>query len=52
MDFRRKAEEVGEHSRGAEAYAARQRGATGKENVGISNDKTGEKPVHRKTKVS
>ena len=23
-----------------------------KANVGISNDKTGEKPVHRKTKVS
>ena len=27
-------------------------GAAGKANVGISNDKTGEKPVRRKTKVS
>ena len=27
-------------------------GASGKANVGISNDKTGEKPVRRKTKVS
>ena len=27
-------------------------GASGKANVGISNDKAGEKPAHRKTKVS
>lgn len=27
-------------------------GAAGKANVGISNDKAGEKPAHRKTKVS
>ena len=27
-------------------------GAYRKANVGMSNDKTGEKPVHRKTKVS
>ena len=27
-------------------------GAVRKENVGMSNDKTGEKPVRRKTKVS
>jgi hypothetical protein len=27
-------------------------GAIGKANVGISNDKAGEKPAHRKTKVS
>ena len=27
-------------------------GATGKENVGMSNDKIGEKPIRRKTKVS
>jgi hypothetical protein len=27
-------------------------GAQGSENVGISNDKAGEKPAHRKTKVS
>ena len=27
-------------------------GALGSENVGMSNDKTGEKPVRRKSKVS
>ena len=27
-------------------------GAAGKANVGISNDNAGEKPAHRKTKVS
>ena len=27
-------------------------GAYGKANVGISNDNAGEKPAHRKTKVS
>ena len=27
-------------------------GEIGKANVGISNDKAGEKPAHRKTKVS
>ena len=32
--------------------AVRHGGAYRKANVGISNDKTGEKPVHRKTKVS
>ena len=31
---------------------ARYAGATTKANVGMSNDKTGEKPVRRKTKVS
>ena len=30
----------------------RHAGVTRKENVGISNDNSGEKPVHRKTKVS
>jgi hypothetical protein len=30
----------------------RHAGAAGKENVGISNDNAGEKPAHRKTKVS
>ena len=30
----------------------RHAGATRKANVGISNDKAGEKPAHRKTKVS
>ena len=32
--------------------AVRYAGADRKENVGISNDKGGEKPPHRKTKVS
>ena len=32
--------------------AVRHGGAAGKENVGMSNDKTGEIPVRRKTKVS
>ncbi len=31
---------------------ARGGGAAGKANVGMSNDKAGEKPAHRKTKVS
>ena len=43
---------VGEHSAGGEAGAASDRGAGRKANVGISNDKAGEKPAHRKTKVS
>ena len=38
------------HVRGS--WVVRPSGAHGKANVGISNDKTGEKPVHRKTKVS
>ena len=33
-------------------YAVRHIGAIRKANVGISNDKAGEKPAHRKTKVS
>ena len=33
-------------------FTVRYAGATGKENVGISNDKAGEKPARRKTKVS
>ena len=43
---------VGEHSNGGESGAASDRGAVRKANVGISNDKAGEKPAHRKTKVS
>jgi hypothetical protein len=35
-----------------EAAAVRRGGAYGKANVGISNEKAGEKPAHRKTKVS
>ena len=34
------------------SLAARRGGPVGKENVGMSNDKTGEKPVRRKTKGS
>ncbi len=52
MDFRLKADLVGEHSASGEAGAASNRGAGRKANVGISNDKAGEKPAHRKTKVS
>ena len=33
-------------------FAVRQAGVFGRANVGISNDKGGEKPPHRKTKVS
>ena len=33
-------------------FAVRHAGAATKANVGMSNDKTGEKPVRRKTKVS
>ena len=37
---------------GRGSWVVRPGGAHRKANVGISNDKTGEKPVHRKTKVS
>ena len=43
---------VGEHSAAGEAGATSNRGGCRKANVGISNDKAGEKPAHRKTKVS
>ena len=43
---------VGEHSNLRRRSAVRQAGAFGKANVGISNDKEGEKPSRRKTKVS
>ena len=43
---------VGEHSSDAEGRGATSSGVSGKANVGISNDKTGEIPVRRKTKVS
>ena len=43
---------VGEHSTVGEAGAASNCGDCRKANVGISNDKAGEKPAHRKTKVS
>ncbi len=33
-------------------WVVRLAGPVGKENVGISNDNAGEKPAHRKTKVS
>ncbi len=44
--------EVGEHSSRRRRFVEKRTGASGKEDVGISNDKAGEKPVHRKTKVS
>ena len=34
------------------SHTVRGDGADRKENVGISNDNAGEKPAHRKTKVS
>ena len=43
---------VGEHSTGVESGKAIFCGACGKANVGISNDKKGEIPFRRKTKVS
>ena len=43
---------VGEHSIGVEGEGTTLAGAYGKANVGISNDKAGEKPARRKTKVS
>ena len=43
---------VGEHCNNVEGVPARDAGAVTKENVGISNDNAGEKPAHRKTKVS
>ena len=43
---------VGEHSSLRRSSSASYCGASGKANVGISNDKAGEKPAHRKTKVS
>ena len=39
--------EVGEHSSQRRRYDVNHAGAAGKEDVGISNDKAGEKPVHR-----
>ena len=44
--------QVGEHCGLRRIGAARRRGAAAKANVGMSNDKTGEKPVRRKTKGS
>jgi hypothetical protein len=43
---------VGEHSIQRRRYLVMGIGADRKANVGISNDKAGEKPAHRKTKVS
>ena len=51
-DLNRKVLVVGEHSRGCEGQPVRMAGASGREYAGISNDKTGEKPVRRKSKVS
>ena len=43
---------VGEHSYWVEGYKTIMTGPVGKANVGISNDKEGEIPSRRKTKVS
>jgi hypothetical protein len=43
---------VGEHSINRRRCIARCAGGDGKEDAGISSDKTGEKPVRRKSKVS
>ncbi len=43
---------VGEHSIQRRSYTVRYYGAYRKENVGMSNDKKGEKPFRRKTKGS
>ena len=43
---------VGEHSKLGRRFTVRYAGLFRKENVGISNDNAGEKPAHRKTKVS
>ena len=43
---------VGEHSGQRRMRGASRAGASGKANVGISNDKGGENPPRRKTKVS
>jgi hypothetical protein len=43
---------VEEHSIGVEARSTRTCGPYGRADAGISSDKTGEKPVPRKPKVS
>ena len=43
---------VGEHRGQRRRCTVRYAGAAGKENVGMSNDKTGEIPVRRKSKDS
>ena len=43
---------VGEHSKLGRRRDVSHAGLFRKENVGISNDNAGEKPAHRKTKVS
>ena len=43
---------VGEHSSQRRRCMVMCAGAARKANVGISNDNAGEKPAHRKTKVS
>ncbi len=43
---------VGEHFQRSEVHAVRRDGALRRENVGMSNRKSGESPDHRKPKVS
>jgi hypothetical protein len=51
-DFVRKGKVVGERSVSRRSGTVRSRGGIRSENVGMSNDKTGENPVRRKPKVS
>lgn len=43
---------VGERSKRIEAKTARDGGVLGSENAGMSSEKRGENPLHRKSKVS
>ena len=52
MDFILNYGVVGEHSKLGRRCTVRYAGLFRKENVGISNDKEGEKPSRRKTQVS
>jgi hypothetical protein len=51
-DLSRKGQVVGERSVSRRSGTVRSRGGIRSENVGMSNDKTGENPVRRKPKVS
>ena len=52
MDYVHEYIVVGEHCNLRRRQIVKFAGVITKENVGISNDNAGEKPAHRKTKVS
>ena len=52
MDVQLRLYVVGEHCSLGRRCAARHAGLATKANVGMSNDKRGERPLRRKTKVS